>query len=101
GTGDTRLQYTWSPLVGVSDASVMLPFIVPDTSHTYIVTAQYPGCRDSVQLFTIDAHPVPVVDAGPESMISCRGSRVQLNGTFTYPFYPCYTHLWTPGIQLT
>ncbi len=101
GTGDTRLQYTWSPLVGVSDPSIMLPFIVPDTSHTYIVTAQYPGCRDSIQLMTIDAQPVPLVDAGPESMIICRGSRVQLNGTYTYPYYPYYTHLWTPGIQLT
>jgi gliding motility-associated-like protein len=101
GTGDTRLNYTWSPLVGVSDPSIMLPFIVPDTSHTYIVTATYPGCRDSIQLFTIDAQPVPTVDAGVPEITVCLGSRVQLNATYTYPNYPYYTLNWTPGTQLT
>lgn len=101
GTGDNRLAVSWSPVTGVSDPSVMFPWITPDTTHTYIATASYPGCRDSIQLFTIDAQPVAVVDAGPPEMTVCRGSKVQLNGTYTYPTYPYYTFLWTPGTQLT
>jgi gliding motility-associated-like protein len=101
GTGDNRLAFAWSPLVGVSNPTDMLPFIVPDTSHTYIVTASYPGCRDSIQLFNIDAQPVATVDAGLPEMTVCRGSKIQLQGTYTYPFYPYYTLNWTPGTQLT
>jgi gliding motility-associated-like protein len=101
GTGDTRYTYGWSPVIGVSDPGTMLPFIVPDTTHTYIVTATYPGCKDSIQLFTIDAQPVPVVDAGPESMIVCLGSRTQLNATYQPVGYPYYTLVWSPGSSLT
>ncbi|MBL7717584.1 MAG: hypothetical protein JNL72_02010, partial [Flavipsychrobacter sp.] len=100
-TGDTRYTYTWSPAIGVSDPTIVNPYIVPDTAHTYIVTATYPGCADSIQLFNIDAQPVPVVDAGPDEMIVCRGSRTQLNATYTPSGYPYYTLTWTPGTQLT
>jgi len=99
-TGDTRYTYTWTPAVGVSDPTIFNPFIVPDTSHTYIATATYPGCRDSIQLFTIDAQPVAIVDAGPD-VIACLGSRIQLNATYTYPNYPYYTLVWNPGSSLT
>jgi gliding motility-associated-like protein len=101
GTGDTRYTYGWSPVIGVSDPGTMLPFIVPDTTHTYIVTATYPGCKDSIQLFTIDAQPVAVVDAGPEDMLVCLGSKVQLNAIYTPVGYPYYTLEWTPGSALT
>ena len=100
-TGDTRYTYSWTPVTGVSDPSIFNPFIVPDTTHTYVVTATYPGCRDSIQLFTIDAQPVPTVDAGPPEMTVCLGSRTQLNATYTPFGYPYYTLLWTPGSSLT
>ncbi|HYD21839.1 MAG TPA: gliding motility-associated C-terminal domain-containing protein [Flavipsychrobacter sp.] len=100
-TGDTRYTYSWTPVTGVSDPSIFNPFIVPDTTHTYVVTATYPGCRDSIQLFTIDAQPVPIVDAGPPEMTVCLGSRTQLNATYTPFGYPYYTLLWTPGSSLT
>jgi gliding motility-associated-like protein len=101
GTGDSRYTYSWTPVTGVSDPSIVNPFIVPDTSHNYVVTATYPTCRDSVQMFFIDAQPVPTVDAGPDEIIVCYGSKTQLLGTYTPFGYPYYTLTWSPGSSLT
>jgi len=95
-TGDPRYAYRWTPAAGVSNTGIMQPTITPDSTRTYVVTASYPGCRDSMRSFAIDVQPVPVVDLGADQIL-CYGDTFRLHPVITPPDYPLYTYTWTPG----
>ena len=95
-TGDIRYGYRWTPPGGVSNTGIMMPQITPDSSRTYVLTGSYPGCRDSIQSFTIEVQPVPVVDLGDDQIL-CYGDTFRLNPDITPPGYPLYTYTWNPG----
>jgi len=90
-------NYSWIPTQGVSDPTFIAPTITPDTSRRYVLTASYPGCRDSVQSFYISVQPVPVVVAGANKTI-CSGDTAQLHASVSPPYV--YSYLWTPDSSL-
>jgi gliding motility-associated-like protein len=94
--GDARYQYSWTPALGVSNTSIMQPQIVADSSRTYMVTASYPGCRDSVRTLTVDVQPVPEVDLGPDQIL-CYGDTFRLLPNIIPPDYAYYSYSWNPG----
>lgn len=64
----------------------------------YTVIAGGPFCIDTAQ-FQVNAHPVPLVSAGPSFDI-CKGDSVQLQGSATGAG-PNYTYVWTPVANLS
>jgi gliding motility-associated-like protein len=90
-------HYQWTPMLHVSDPHFLAPIITPDTSGRYVLTASYPGCRDSVQSLYIQVQPVPVVIAGANKTI-CSGDTAHLDGR-VFPAY-AYKYQWTPDSSL-
>lgn len=96
GLGETEYLYTWQPLIGVGNPSIINPLITPDTSRLYTITASYPGCTDSVQQIFIDVQPIPNVFVGADKTL-CLGDTVHLQGQVNPSSYPFYTYSWTPA----
>ena len=65
---------------GPPDPGSASPLCTPEESATYtVVVTVGPGCTDSAQV-TVDLHPMPVVDAGPDQVIEF-GDAAQLMAT--------------------
>ncbi|MBA3828124.1 MAG: gliding motility-associated C-terminal domain-containing protein [Taibaiella sp.] len=92
--GDSRFNYVWTPVTGVSDPSSLTPVITADTTRTYTLTSHHVACPDSSASITITVQPTPLVSAGPDKTI-CAGDTVHLFGTVT-PASFAYTYHWTP-----
>jgi len=97
--GDPSYFYNWSPATGVSSPGSLAPVITPAavSNTTYVITASYPGCKDSLNSFRLTVEPVPNVIAGPSRQI-CSGDTVHLSPIVTPP-YP-YIYSWVPGAGL-
>lgn len=93
--GDTRYTYTWTPSAGLSNTATANTVATPDTTTAYTLTATYPGCSPASQSITITVEPVPVVNAGHDTVL-CYGLPLQLSPTVT-PAFPSYTYSWTPA----
>jgi gliding motility-associated-like protein len=98
--GDIAYTYNWTPTIGVSDPTIINPTITPDTSHEYIVTANFPGCDEISDSLFIDVQPVPTVYVGPDQIL-CYGDTIHINTVVTPAGYPNYTYIWTPAGALS
>ncbi len=94
-TGDTGYTYTWTPGAGVSNAGILRPFLKPDTSTLYTVTASFPGCLPLTQSVKIDVEPVPTVNLGADRQ-KCQWDTLQIIPAIT-PYYDRYAYAWTPA----
>ncbi len=85
-TGAT--SYSWSPVSGLSNASIANPLASPTVLTKYILTVSNGACsaKDSV---TIDIKPSPVVSKSSDTTI-CNDGQAQLsaNGGVTYNWSP-------------
>lgn len=99
--GDPRYTYSWTPTTGVSTPNALNPTLSPTNlgNNTYVVTATYPGCQDSVSDLSIDVQPIPVVTV-PADQTLCYGDTLHLSSTVTPAGYP-YTYNWAPGGALS
>ncbi|MCB9186915.1 MAG: gliding motility-associated C-terminal domain-containing protein [Flavobacteriales bacterium] len=92
GSGGTI--YQWTPQTYLDDATAQLPVSTAEQTTTYTVTVtDNNNCTDSDST-TVTVNPLPIVEAGPDSMICANGSLVlQGNGAASYA--------WTPLIGLS
>jgi gliding motility-associated-like protein len=100
--GDPSYFYSWTPntpTAGVSNTTILNPVITPTIPSvtSYIATASYPGCKDSLNSFTLTVEPVPTVVAGSNRQI-CSGDTVHLSPIVTPPYG--YNYSWAPGSGL-
>lgn len=93
--GDPRYTYTWTPAAGLSSTTTANTVATPDSTTGYTLTATYPGCTPASQAITITVEPVPVVNAGRDTVL-CYGLPLQLAPTVT-PAFNSYTYSWTPA----
>ncbi len=94
--GDTAFNYTWSPVIYVSDPNIIDPIITPDTTTSYTLTATFPGCTDIVKNLKIDVQPNPMVFAGADRE-KCQFDTLHIQGIVTPAYYPNYSYSWTPA----
>lgn len=92
-TQSTGNIFTWLPVAGLSNANIASPVAIPQTTTTYVVTAQLGNClkQDTV---VITVNPVPTVEAGPDLSILV-GDDAFLQGAAS----PA-TYVWTPPVGL-
>lgn len=91
-TGGTN--YAWSPATGLSCTTCDNPVATPGSPVTYTVTGVGTnGCVNTAAV-SINQHPQPPVNAGPDQTI-CAGKNVQLTAT------GASTYVWTPAISLS
>ncbi len=90
-------QYSWSPAVALSSATVYNPVANPVVTTQYIVTATLGRCS-IIDTVVVNVNPAPVPDAGPAGYI-CYGQTYQLqaSGGVQYQWTPA-TYLNNPNI---
>ncbi|HLP19798.1 MAG TPA: PKD domain-containing protein [Chitinophagales bacterium] len=85
--------YEWTPPTGLNNPFVNDPFAMPDTTTAYVITVSNDCFSDSAVTLVI-VHPLPVVDAGPDTTI-WRDTNAQLRG-----FTNETNHFWNPSTWL-
>jgi gliding motility-associated-like protein len=85
--------YEWTPATGLNNPFVNNPFAMPDTTTNYVITVSNDCFSDSAVTQVI-VHPLPVVDAGPDTTI-WRDTHAELHG-----FTSETNHFWTPSTWL-
>lgn len=99
-TGDTLLNYSWTPATTLSTATLAGPVVAtPTVTTTYTLTGTFPGCSPSRDRITITVYERPVPNAGPDVQITCQGTPLQLQVTAT-PMGVPYTYSWNPATYL-
>jgi gliding motility-associated-like protein len=86
-------QFTWTPVTGLSNASIANPTATPTSTTTYIVNASFGPCLGS-DTVTVNVLPLPIANAGTAGNI-CQGDSIQLAGSGGI------NYLWTPSSGLT
>ncbi len=99
-TGHPDFSYSWTPSIGISDTTIINPFITTDTTRTYTVTASYPTCPNIVKSVTIDVQPVPSVNLGPDTA-KCQWDALPINVNVMPNWYSQYTYQWAPNPDLS
>jgi hypothetical protein len=80
--GISPLTYTWSPSTGLNATTLSRPEALPSISRTYTLTVtdvDHSTASDNV-LVTVESHPFPDADAGPDYTV-CTGIGVILGAS--------------------
>ena len=85
--------YSWTPAAGLNDSVSNDPFALPDSTTFYVVKV-FNDCFSSTATAEVEIHPLPVVDAGPDTTI-WRNTSAWLHGTTNAP-----TYFWNPTTWL-
>lgn len=92
--GSGGVDYVWSPGTYLDDANAQLPISTAEQTTTYTVTVTDGNSCVNTDEVTVTVNPLPMVDAGLDSMICANGSLVlQATGADTY--------LWSPLVGLS
>ncbi len=101
-SGDSSLNYTWTPAATLSSSTVLNPIATPTVTTTYTLSGVYPsaGCQPSKDVLKIRVYERPLLNAGPPVQITCQGTSVQL-GVTAFPTGIPYSYSWTPTAYLS
>jgi gliding motility-associated-like protein len=101
-SGDTSLDFTWSPAGTLSATTTLNTIATPTVTTTYTLTGIFPaiGCLPSKAVIKITVYDRPILNAGPPTQITCQGTSLQLNVT-AFPSGIPYTYSWTPSSYLS
>ncbi|MCP4124774.1 MAG: PKD domain-containing protein, partial [Bacteroidetes bacterium] len=92
--GSGGVDFTWSPATYLDDPNAQLPISTPEETITYAVTVSDANNCENSDTVTVFVNPLPIIDAGPDSMICANSTLVlQASGGETY--------LWSPLIGLS
>ncbi|GBL34626.1 hypothetical protein EMGBS15_02210 [Filimonas sp.] len=97
--GHPLFSYNWFPATYLNNPSIDNPLSIPDSSITYTVVANFPGCNPMTKSFSIDVQPVPVINAGADREM-CDYDTVQLHVDVEPKWYTNYLYSWAPSADL-
>ncbi len=100
GDGLTPYAYSWSPIAGLSDATIANPKASPATTTTYaVIVTDATGCKDTAEV-TVTVNPKPLANAGADHTIALYQT-IQLGGNPTASAgTPPFTYQWSPQTGL-
>ncbi len=94
--GDERYAYRWSPLTGIAYPDTMTPVITPVSSGAYVLTASYPGCRDSVRTLWAEVQEYPELRL-PEDTLVCAHDNFKIYPEVTSAAPGGLLFAWSPA----
>ena len=88
--------YSWSPSLGLDDATLANPTASPivATTYTVTITETASGCTATDQVNVVLNTTAPDVDAGPDMILNCTTAATTLFGNSTTPGA---TYSWSTG----
>ncbi|MBC7411006.1 MAG: gliding motility-associated C-terminal domain-containing protein, partial [Bacteroidia bacterium] len=94
-------SYSWSPSVGLSNATIATPTANPSSSTTYNLTVTGSnGCTNSSSVLVSVIGAVPSANSGGNQTINCATTSVVLNGSVSGGT-PGYSYNWSPSAGLS
>jgi gliding motility-associated-like protein len=102
-SGREPLTYRWQPNIALDNANVLRPRANPSNTITYRLTVtDSSGCETTAEI-TLNAVPLPIVDAGPDQLLCSDSLGVRLLSTILNPVNEGerFTYLWTPAKGLS
>ncbi|HIA05652.1 MAG TPA: PKD domain-containing protein [Flavobacteriales bacterium] len=98
---DTSLTYTWTPTTGLDNPNIYNPKASPDSTTTYVVTAQIGSCSIS-DTITVYVDTSNFISITPVSQL-CLGDSIMLEvtGSPGQPDTSGWTYAWSPGSSLS
>ncbi len=87
--------FLWTPGIGLSDSTVLTPNASPQVTTTYTLVAFNQGCPSPPASMLLIVNPVPIADAGLDTVICADGDSIQLNGSYTGGAIPV-RYDWSP-----
>ncbi len=99
GGGTPPFTFSWSPAVGMTNATSPTPSVRPERTTTYTITVtDSRGCMDTDEV-QVNVYPAPRITA-PREISICRDQGRQLEVTATGGKKP-YRYEWTPASGLS
>jgi len=98
-TGNPAFTFSWSPVQGLSNPSIVNPIVSIDTTTTFTLVADNPNCPALIKTITIDVQPTPIVDLGPDAVL-CQWDALPINAIVTPTWYSGYAYTWIPHPDL-
>lgn len=92
--------YSWTPGSFLNDSTILKPMASPDDTLTYTFRAWNGICPSLPASVLVIVHPVPLVEAGPDTFVCADGPGTQLQGNYSGGTFP-HTFNWTPQIGLS
>ena len=92
-------QYSWSPLLGLSDPQSPTPLASPPFTHTYSLTVWSNGCPSLADTVQVRVHTNPSIDAGWDREI-CYGESALLDATAGGDSTTSYSFVWSQPVGL-
>ena len=90
--------FSWSPTGSLNDTVTNDPFALPDSTTFYIVKV-FNDCFSDTAGVEVDIHPLPIVDAGPDTTI-WRDTHAELHGTTNAPTYFWDASTWLENASM-
>lgn len=88
-------NFLWTPGSGLSDSTALNPMASPQVTTTYTLVAFNQGCPSPSASMLLIVNPVPIADAGLDTVICADGDSIQLNGSYTGGAIPV-RYEWSP-----
>ena len=78
--------YLWTTNTGniISGANSLSPLIGMEGTYTLITTNDKNGCTDSDDVLVNNLSELPIVNAGIDTVLTCKNTSIVLNGTVSY-----------------
>lgn len=78
-----NVQVRWRPTLGLSDSTILQPQASPTATGWYYLRSFHAGCGGIEDSVLIIVHPIPLVDAGADTLLCGDSTLIQLQGTYS------------------
>jgi gliding motility-associated-like protein len=92
--------YQWLPSAGLNNAGILQPMASPSATQWYYLTASASGCAGNTDSVLLIVHPLPIANAGQDTVICDTISGLILNGNYTGGAQPVRAE-WSPAASLS
>lgn len=93
-----NVQFRWRPSLALSDSTILQPQASPTATSWYYLRSFHSGCGGIEDSVLVIVHPVPMVDAGADTLLCGDSTLIQLQGTYSGVPAPVQIN-WHPNVS--
>jgi hypothetical protein len=95
--GSSSNTYSWSPAIGLDDATLAQPTVSAPNTYTLTVTKSANGCKTTDQVVISQNITPPTANAGIDKTLTCAVTSLQIGS----PSTAGNTYSWDPALDLS